>query len=53
MIGNLTGFGFPTTFVMDRQGVIRKVWIGYDDRHPEQIEEVDQSIARLLEEKAN
>ncbi len=41
--------GFPTTFVMDRQGVIRNVWVGYAPEVPEQI---DQWVAQLLAEKA-
>ena len=40
--------GFPTTFLMDRQGVIRNVWVGYAPSVPE---EIDQWIAQLLEEK--
>ena len=27
-----TGFAYPTTMVLDQQGVIRAVWIGYDRR---------------------
>jgi thiol-disulfide isomerase/thioredoxin len=50
MIGNLTGFGLPTTFVLDRQGVIRNVWVGYSPAFPE---EMDQLIAGLLEEKGS
>jgi thiol-disulfide isomerase/thioredoxin len=50
--GNLRSFGFPMTLLFDRQGVIRDVWLGYDNRHPEQIDEIDQAIARLLDEKA-
>jgi thiol-disulfide isomerase/thioredoxin len=41
--------GYPTTFLMDRQGVVRKVWPGYLPQYPE---EMDQQIQRLLEEKA-
>jgi thiol-disulfide isomerase/thioredoxin len=41
--------GFPTTFLMDRQGVIRNVWVGYAPSVPE---EIDQWTAQLLEEKA-
>jgi thiol-disulfide isomerase/thioredoxin len=48
--GDLTRLSFPTTFVMDRRGVIRGVWEGYSPSVPEQI---DQTIAQLLEEKAN
>jgi peroxiredoxin len=40
--------GFPTTFLMDRSGVIRNVWVGNLPGVPE---EIDQWIAQLLEEK--
>lgn len=49
MAGNLTDFGLPMVFLMDRQGVIRNVWTSYDPSYPE---EMDQSITRLLQEKA-
>ena len=39
---------YPTTLVMDRQGVIRGVWVGFDPRVPRQIE---QLLARLLAEQ--
>ena len=42
--------GYPTTFVMDRKGVIRNVWPGYSPSYPE---EMDRLIERLLEEKAS
>jgi thiol-disulfide isomerase/thioredoxin len=30
--------GFPTTFLMDRQGVIRHVWVGYSSQLGQQVE---------------
>ena len=30
--------GFPTTFLMDRQGVIRHVWVGHSSQLSEQVE---------------
>ena len=39
---------YPTTFVMDRQGVIRGVWVKFDRRMPPAIE---QLVARLLAEQ--
>jgi len=41
--------GYPTTFLMDRQGVIREVWVGYDEGIESQLEEL---IPKLLSEKA-
>jgi cytochrome c biogenesis protein CcmG, thiol:disulfide interchange protein DsbE len=41
--------GYPTTFLMDRKGVIRNVWPGYHPSYPTQM---DQLIGQLLEEKA-
>jgi thiol-disulfide isomerase/thioredoxin len=29
-LGDLENFGLPTTLLLDRQGIIRAVWIGYD-----------------------
>jgi len=39
--------GYPTTLVMDRQGVIRGVWVGFRPRMPR---EIDRLLARLLAE---
>ena len=41
--------GFPTTFVMDRRGVIRDVRVGYSPSVPE---EIGQTVRELLDEKA-
>lgn len=38
----LTGFAYPITLVLDRQGVIRGVWLGYADG-------TEREIARLIE----
>lgn len=40
--------GFPTTFVLDRKGVIRGVWHGYN---PDNEHEIRQLVERLLEER--
>lgn len=40
--------GYPTTFLVDRQGVIRHVWIGY---HPTIKQELTTLIPALLQEK--
>lgn len=29
-LGNLEDFGLPTTILLDRQGIVRAVWIGYE-----------------------
>jgi thiol-disulfide isomerase/thioredoxin len=39
--------GFPTTFLMDPQGVIRRVWVGYS---PQVSQEVESGIRELLAE---
>ena len=39
---------YPTTLVMDRQGVIRGVWVGFSPQMPGQVEEL---VARLLAEQ--
>jgi cytochrome c biogenesis protein CcmG, thiol:disulfide interchange protein DsbE len=38
---------FPTTFVLDREGIIRGVWPGY---HPRAVAEMRQLVSRLLNE---
>ncbi|HLA84823.1 MAG TPA: TlpA disulfide reductase family protein [Thermoguttaceae bacterium] len=40
--------GFPTNFVLDRKGVIRKVWVGYG---PGLEDEIRATIENLLEER--
>ncbi len=37
--------GFPTTFLLDRQGVIRHVWVGY---YPQVSQQVESGIRELL-----
>lgn len=39
--------GYPTTLLIDRQGDIRRVWVGFDRRMPE---ELDRLIEQLLAE---
>jgi cytochrome c biogenesis protein CcmG/thiol:disulfide interchange protein DsbE len=39
--------GFPTSFIMDGNGVVRKIWVGYD---PNVIVEMHEMIEQLLEE---
>jgi len=41
------GFGYPTTIILDRQGVIRGVWVGYKRGDEKQMEEM---IVELLAE---
>jgi peroxiredoxin len=41
---------FPTTFVMDRRGVIRRVWIGFAPGQGTE-KEIQQWVARLLDEE--
>jgi len=40
--------GYPTTFILDRNGVIRAVWTGFHSRAAAQMEEF---VARLLNEQ--
>jgi thiol-disulfide isomerase/thioredoxin len=40
--------GYPTTLLLDRQGIIRRVWVGY---RPGVAGEMEESIARLLAEE--
>lgn len=40
--------GYPTTFLLDRQGVIRQVWVGYD---PEIKAKLTTLIPAMLEQK--
>jgi thiol-disulfide isomerase/thioredoxin len=42
----LDGFGYPTTVLLDKEGVIRGLWEGYRD---EQEEEMAEAVDRLLE----
>ncbi len=41
--------GFPTTFVLDGQGVLRGIWSGY---HPKVPKEIRRLLMQLLEEEA-
>jgi len=40
------GFAYPTTLVLDRDGVIRGFWIGYS---PQAIKEIERTLRELLE----
>ena len=42
----MDSFAFPTTFVVDQQGIIRGVWRGYD---PSFVQEMRDVIEQLLE----
>ncbi len=44
----MDGFGYPTTVLLDRNGIIRAVWIGYI---PGSEHEMEQVISNLLAEK--
>ncbi|HEX5103262.1 MAG TPA: TlpA disulfide reductase family protein [Pirellulaceae bacterium] len=46
-IPGLVDFGFPTSFVLDRQGIIRGVWMGYA---PGMEREIQQVIEKTLRE---
>jgi thiol-disulfide isomerase/thioredoxin len=49
-VNEAVGFkGYPTTLVLDPQGVIRRFWIGYADGEEQ---EVAQLVALLLAEKS-
>ena len=41
--------GYPTTLVLDRQGIVRGIWTSYDPGYGTEMEEL---IGRLLKEKA-
>jgi len=42
------GFGYPTTILLDRKGVIRAIWLGYQSGYERQME---QLVSKLLAEK--
>lgn len=42
-------FGYPATVLLDRQGVIRALWMGYDPAFEREMEEV---VRKVLAEKA-
>ena len=44
----LDGFNFPTTILLDREGVIQGVWIGY---HSRVVEQMEKATAALLARK--
>jgi thiol-disulfide isomerase/thioredoxin len=41
----LSGFGFPTTIVVDREGIIRGIWVGY---RPGDEKGMRQTVERVL-----
>ena len=41
-------FSLPTTLLVDRNGLVRNLWVGFAPQMPE---EVERSVGRLLEEK--
>jgi cytochrome c biogenesis protein CcmG, thiol:disulfide interchange protein DsbE len=45
MVLDKPGFGFPTTIVLDRTGVIRGVWLGYEQGIGDQLK---QLVSELL-----
>jgi thiol-disulfide isomerase/thioredoxin len=47
---DMRGFGYPTTVLLDRAGVIRALWIGYQPGFDQQME---QLVSQLLAEKAD
>ncbi len=46
---DMQGFGYPTTVLLDRSGIIRALWIGYQPGFESQME---QLVSQLLAEKA-
>ena len=44
--GQLEGFAYPTTVLLDRQGIVRGIWLGY---HRAQDAEIRASIEEVLE----
>ena len=47
-VNEAVGFrGYPTTLLLDRQGYIRRVWVGFDRQMPEQL---DRLLEQLLSE---
>ncbi|HEY2826885.1 MAG TPA: TlpA disulfide reductase family protein [Pirellulales bacterium] len=45
---DMMGFGYPTTVLLDRGGVIRALWVGYQPGFERQME---QLVSQLLAEK--
>ncbi len=48
-VADMVQFGYPTTFLLDRNGVIRALWIGYEPGYTNQMEQV---LSQVLAEKA-
>jgi cytochrome c biogenesis protein CcmG, thiol:disulfide interchange protein DsbE len=44
----VSGFGYPTTVLLDRAGVIRAIWLGYEPGFEQQMEKL---VSELLNEK--
>jgi cytochrome c biogenesis protein CcmG, thiol:disulfide interchange protein DsbE len=44
---DMNGFGYPTTVLLDRHGIIRALWIGYEPGYSNQME---QLVSKLLSE---
>lgn len=44
-LNNDKGFGFPTTVLLDQQGVIRGLWVGY---HPGVVKQMRKQVDALL-----
>jgi thiol-disulfide isomerase/thioredoxin len=47
-IADMDGFGYPTTVLLDRNGIIRAIWLGYE---PGTETEMEQLVSKLLAEK--
>ncbi|HZZ26442.1 MAG TPA: TlpA disulfide reductase family protein [Pirellulales bacterium] len=47
---DMEGFGYPTSVLLDRNGVIRALWLGYQPGYDQQIE---QMVSQLLTEKVD
>ncbi|HTQ40213.1 MAG TPA: TlpA disulfide reductase family protein [Pirellulales bacterium] len=49
-VADMRGFVYPTTVLLDRRGVIRALWFGYEPGYSEQME---QLVSQLLTEGSN
>ena len=47
---DMDGFGYPTTVLLDRSGIIRAVWVGYI---PGSEREMETVVSKLLAEMSS
>ena len=48
-VADSSGFVYPTTVLLDRRGIIRTLWFGYESGYAQQME---QLVSQLLAEKS-